>query len=228
MSQITGWFDELAYGALVIGAVFLTSGIMTIAFGILGAAARLTGGWFGRLASAYVLFFRGTPELLILFLVYYGSAITLTALARWIDPASGFVDLAPFWAGSFALALIAGAYATETFRGAFLAVGSGQMDAARALGLGPVQAFLLVRFPQVWRIALPGLGNHAISLVKDTALLSIIGLNEIMFTAKQAISLTNMPFAFYALVGIIYLVFTTILTELVRRAEVGANRHLVR
>ena len=134
--------------------------------------------------------------------------MTLTAIAKLVDPSARFVDIPPFWAGSLALALIAGAYATESFRGAFLGVERGQIDAAQSLGLNAWQVFLLVRFPQAWRIALPAFGNHMISLVKDTALVSVIGLNEIMFTAKMATSVTDKPFTMFAVVALIYLAFT--------------------
>ena len=228
MSDVVGWLDEYAWGAWVILRVFLVAAVLTIVFGILGAACRLAGGLPSRLAGAYVTFFRGTPELLILLLFYFGSAITLTAIARAIDPEAGFVDIPPFWAGSLALALIAGAYATETFRGAFLGVDRGQLDAARALGLRPRAVLLLVRLPQAWRIALPSLGNHMVSLMKDTSLVSVIGLNEIMFTAKMATSVTQAPFTMFAVVAIIYLIFTTALTAGLRALEARANRHLAK
>ena len=228
MSDVVGWLDEYAWGAFVILRVFLVGALLTVVFGLIGAAARLSGGLPSRLASAYVTFFRGTPELLVLLLFYFGSAVTLTSIARAIDPSARFVDIPPFWAGSLALALIAGAYATESFRGAFLGVERGQIDAAKSLGLNAWQVFLLVRFPQAWRIALPAFGNHMISLVKDTALVSVIGLNEIMFTAKMATSVTDKPFTMFAVVAVIYLAFTTVLTKGFRRLEARASRHLVR
>ena len=177
----------------------------------------------------YVTFFRGTPELLVLLLFYFGSAVTLTAIAKltrsiprdsWTSRPSGPAPLRS--------PLIAGAYATESFRGAFLGIERGQIDAAQSLGLSASQVFLLVRFPQAWRIALPAFGNHMISLVKDTALISVIGLNEIMFTAKMATSVTDKPFTMFAVVAIIYLAFTTVLTNGFRRLEMRASRHLVR
>ena len=228
MSDVVGWLDEYAWGAWVILRVFCVAAVLTVVFGVLGAAARLAGGWPSRIAGAYVTFFRGTPEILILLLFYFGSAVTLTAVARAIDPAAGFVDIPPFWAGSLAIALIAGAYATESFRGAFLGVDRGQLDAARALGLRPWAVLLLVRLPQAWRIALPSFGNHLVSLMKDTALVSVIGLNEIMFTAKMATSVTQAPFTMFAVVAVIYLAFTSALSAGLRWLELRANRHLVR
>ena len=228
MTDIVGWLDEYAWGAFVILRVFLVAALLTVMFGIIGAAANMAGGVSARLASVYVTFFRGTPELLILLLFYFGSAVTLTAIARAFNPEAGFLDIPPFWAGSLALALIAGAYATESFRGAFLGVPVGQLDAARALGLAGWQVLLFVRLPQAWRIALPSFGNHMISLMKDTALVSVIGLNEIMFTAKMAMSVTQKPFTMFAVVAVIYLIFTTALTHLIGMLEARANRHLAR
>ncbi|MEO1491351.1 MAG: ABC transporter permease subunit [Pseudomonadota bacterium] len=149
-------------------------------------------------------------------------------MARAFDPSAGFVDIPPFWAGSLAIALIAGAYATESFRGAFLGVDQGQLDAARALGLRPWAVLFFVRLPQAWRIALPSFGNHLVSLMKDTALVSVIGLDEIMFTAKMATSVTQAPFTMFAVVAVIYLAFTSALSTGLRLLEQRANRHLVR
>lgn len=223
---VIGWLDEFAIGAFVILRVFLVAAVLALLFGVLGAAARLSGGLYSRLASAYVTIFRGTPELLVLLLFYFGSAVTLTAIAKWLSDDSSFVDIPPFWAGALAIGLIAGAYATESFRGAFLAIPDGQRDAAESLGLTKLQVLLTVQLPQVWRIALPSIGNHMISLMKDTALISVIGLNEIMFTAKMATSVTQQPFLLFMVVALIYLAFTTLLTYLLRWAESAANRHM--
>lgn len=228
MQELVGWLDEYAWGAWVILRVFMVAAVLTLIFGVVGAAARLRGGLAGRIASAYVTFFRGTPELLILLLFYFGSAVTLTAIAKAIDPNAGFVDIPPFWAGSLALALIAGAYAAESFRGAFLGVAKGQLDAATALGMRPWMAVVFIRLPQAWRIALPSFGNHLLSLMKDTSLVSVIGLNEIMFTAKMATSVTQAPFTMFATVAVIYLVFTTLLTLSLDKLETRANRYLAR
>jgi len=142
---------------------------------------------------------------LVLLLFYFGSAVALTAIAQIFDPETKFMDFPPFWAGSFAIALIIGSYATETFRGAFLGIDPGQIEAGRALGLSSLQTFIYVRIPAMWRLALPPFGNHMLSLIKDTALISIIGMQETFFVAKQAIGTTGKPFTMYILVGVIYL-----------------------
>jgi polar amino acid transport system permease protein len=221
------WARAFAGGALVVLQIFAVGLLLTVVIGLIGASAKLSKSRPLRwLAGLYTTVFRGTPELLILLIVYFGSAITLTSLARLLDPATKFADIPPFWAGSLALGLIVGAYATETFRGAFQGVNPGQAEAGHALGLNAWQIFFYVRLPQMWRLALPTFGNHMLSLMKDTALVSIIGLEEIMYTAKIATSVTSQPFVMYAMVGVVYLLFTSALSLVVARLERHAARHL--
>ncbi|MEC8871455.1 MAG: ABC transporter permease subunit, partial [Pseudomonadota bacterium] len=177
MSAVSGWWDDFFWGSLVVVELFFVALIMTILFGLIGAGAKLSNNRVAKsIASGYTIVFRGTPEILVLLLFYFGSAIILTTIAQIFDPEIKFVDFPPFWAGSFAIALIIGSYATETFRGAFLGVDPGQIEAARALGISSLKTFIYVRIPAMWRLALPPFGNHMLSLVKDTALVAIIGL----------------------------------------------------
>ena len=227
MGAIVGWLDEFLWGSFVIFKIFLVSLLLCVSWGLIGAAAKLSPSRLAqRLAATYTTVFRATPELLVLLIVYYGSAVTLTTVVQLFSPDVKFVDIPPFWAGAFAISLIVGAYATETFRGAFLGVDYGQIEAARALGLSTAQTFFYVRMPQMWRLALPTFGNHMNSLVKDTALVSVIGLEEIMFTAEMATTVTNQPFTMYLIVAIIYLAFTSIVVASVASLERYANRHL--
>ena len=136
MADLVGWWDDFFWGSVVVAQVFFASLTMMVLFGLLGAAAKLSNSRVAqKVAAAYTVVFRGTPEILVLLLIYFGSAIALTSLAQLYDPSIAFVDIPPFWAGSFAIGLIVGAYATETFRGAFLGVDPGQIEAARALGI---------------------------------------------------------------------------------------------
>ena len=227
MDALTGWWDDFLWGSLVVVEIFFVALVMTVLFGLLGAAAKLSKSRAAKsIASAYTIVFRGTPEILVLLLFYFGSAVTLTAIAQVFDPEIKFVDIPPFWAGSFAIALIVGSYATETFRGAFLGIDPGQVEAARALGLSNLKTFVYVRIPAMWRLALPPFGNHMLSLIKDTALISIIGLEETLFVAKQAIGTTGKPFTMFIVVGAIYLGFSTVITLSVMVLERYANRHL--
>jgi len=227
VEALTGWWDDFFWGSLVVVELFVVALFLTILFGLIGAAAKLSKSRIAKsVASCYTVVFRGTPEILVLLLFYFGSAIALTAIAQVFDPEVKFVDFPPFWAGSFAIALIIGSYATETFRGAFLGVDPGQIEASRALGLSNLQTFIYVRIPAMWRLALPPFGNHMLSLIKDTALVAIIGLEETLFVAEQAIGFTGKPFTMYIVVGAIYLGFSTIITLSVIVLEKYANRHL--
>ena len=228
MDVLTGWWDDYFWGARVVGKVFLCSLGLMILFGLLGAMAKLSNSHIAhKVAGAYTVVFRGTPEILVILLLYFGSAIILTSIAQVFNPEIKFVDVPPFWAGTIAISIIVGSYATETFRGAFLGVNPGSIEAARALGMSDLQTFIYVRIPEMWRLALPPFGNHMLSLVKDTALISIIGLNETMFVAKQAITVTGKPFTMYIVVGAIYLGFSTLVTLFVMGVEKFGERTTV-
>ena len=227
MEALTGWWDDYLAGSIVVFKIFMASLSLMVIFGLIGAAAKLSNSIIAKkIANAYTIVFRGTPEILVVLLIYVGSAITLTAIAQLFDPSIKYVDVPPFWAGTFAIALIVGSYATETFRGAFLGVEPGSIEAARALGLSNLQTFIYVRIPEMWRIALPSFGNHMLSLVKDTALISIIGLNELLFVAEQATATTGKPFTMFIVVGIIYLGFSTVITLFVMGLEAYGRHHL--
>jgi polar amino acid transport system permease protein len=225
---VAGWWDEYFWGSVVVAQVFFASLSLMILFGLLGAAAKLSNSTIAqKIAGAYTVVFRGTPEILVILLLYFGSAITLTAIAQIFNPDIKFVDVPPFWAGTIAISIIVGSYATETFRGAFLGVDPGSIEAARALGMSDLQTFIYIRIPEMWRLALPPFGNHMLSLVKDTALISIIGLNETLFVAKQAITVTGKPFTMYIVVGAIYLGFSSVITLTVMGLEKFGKRTTV-
>ena len=209
----------------MVAKVFICSLGLMVLFGLLGAMAKLSNNRVAhKVAGAYTVVFRGTPEILVILLLYFGSSVILTNIAQVFNPNIKFVDVPPFWAGTIAISIIVGSYATETFRGAFLGVNPGSIEAARALGMSDLQTFIYVRIPEMWRLALPPFGNHMLSLIKDTALVSIIGLNETMFVAKQAITVTGKPFTMYIVVGAIYLGFSTIITLFVMGVEKFGNR----
>ena len=227
MDVLTGWWDDFFWGSVVVAQVFLASLVLMVIFGLIGAAAKLSSNRIAhKIANGYTIVFRGTPEILVILLLYFGSAIALTAIAQVFSPEIKFLDVPPFWAGTIAIALIVGSYATETFRGAFLGVKPGSIEAAQALGMKGFQVFFYVRVPEMWRLALPAFGNHMLSLIKDTALISIIGLNETLFVAKQAIATTGAPFIMYIMVGVIYLGFSTVITLTVMTLEYYGTRHM--
>ena len=227
MGDVVGWLDDFFWAAMVVVRVFAASLVMATLLGLIGSAAKLSKIRIAKgIANAYTIVFRGTPEMLVLLIIYFGSAITLTTIAQIFDPDIKFVDIPPFWAGALAIALVVGSYMTETFRGAFLGVDPGQVEAARALGISNFQTFIYVRTPQMWRLALPNFGNHMLSLMKDTALISVIGLEEIVFVAEMATTVTLKPFTMYFIVALIYLAISTVITLTVAGLEKYANRHL--
>jgi len=174
------------------------------------------------LAEAYTTVVRGVPDLLVIFLIYFGGTVSLSRLLG--QP----VNLDPFSAGVAALAFVFGAYATEILRGAILGVARGQVEAARALGLRPAQAFRFVILPQAWRLALPPFGNQSIILTKQTSLVSVIGLEEIMRKAQIGAGFTNEPFTYFAVAALLYLMITMAMTLALRAAEARAARGLAR
>ncbi|MGC4123298.1 MAG: ABC transporter permease [Myxococcales bacterium] len=227
MAILIGWQHDFFFGTLMVLRLFATSIILGIVFGLLGSTAKLSKNRaFRFLAQAYTVVFRGTPEMVVVLLMYFGSAIVLTRIAQIFDPDVKFVDVPPFWAGACAIGLVVGAYMTETFRGAFLSVPHGQTEAAAALGLSRAQNFFFVRLPQMWRLALPNFGNHMLTAMKDTALISVIGLQEIVFVGQMVTNLTQKPFVAFMIVALIYLAITTVITFIVGGLERYANRHM--
>lgn len=227
MADLAGWWDDYFFGAIVVLKVFIVSLILATLFGLIGSSMKLSKSKIAnKIADIYTVIFRGTPELVVLLLIYFGAATFVTSIAQLFDPSIKYVDVPAFWSGSFAIGLIVGAYMTETFRGAFLGVDGGTLEASRALGISNFSTFIYIRVPQMWRLVLPNFGNHMLSLMKDTALISIIGLEEIFFVAKLAITNTSKPFTMYIVVALFYLAMTTVITLIVVALERHANRYL--
>ena len=225
---LLGFGAQLAAGTLVTAALAAASLAGGLLLGIAGAAARMSRRRLLRTAArAYTTAVRGVPELLVVLIVYFGAAAAIGRVAALFG-FTGFFELNPFLAGVTALSLTFGAYATEVLRGAFLAVPSGQTEAAYALGLTRLRAFRHVLLPQVWRTALPGLGNLFLVLLKDTSLVSVVGLDELMRKSALAVSYTQQPFTFYLAAAVIYLAMTVVsmagMQALERRAARGMER----
>lgn len=147
---------------------------------------------------------RGLPELLVVLFIYFGSTQVLFLIT------GEYVEFSPFACGVLALSLLFASYATQTLRAALNAVPSGQRLAAMALGLGKGHIFFRIVLPQAWRYALPGLGNQWLVLLKDTALVSLIGVNEMMRQAQMASASTYQPFTWYAAAALIYLAISLV------------------
>lgn len=224
-----GWGDELAAGLLITLQLALVSLPVGLGLAFLAASASLSGVRGLRIAGkSYTTVMRGLPEILTLFVVYNGAGLLLNALAGWWDPAGGAVEFSPFLAGVIALGLVFGAFAGEVLRGAFQALDPGQVEAGLAAGMSRWQVFKRIKVPQVWRFALPGLGNLWINLLKDTALVSIIALDDLMRMTKVAAGFTKLPFNFYLAACLAYwamsLASELVLAQLERHANRGIRR----
>lgn len=205
-------------------SIGLAAMAVAVVLGLLGAwGQRSPRPWVRFTVGAYTTVIRGVPELILLLLIYYGAPTLIQDAAQ----AMGYtvrVHLNPFVAGVITIGFIYGAFATEVFRGAFNAVPEGQREAARAMGMSPLLALRRVALPQALRIALPGLGNVWMVLIKATALVSLIQLEELMRKAKIAANATHQPFTFYVLASLLFLVITIVSVAVQHRAERWANR----
>ena len=205
----TGWGDELAYGAFITISLSIATLPIGIVAGFFVALGKQSSDPLVRLsASIYTTVFRGVPELLTLFVVYYGAQYGVSAVANALFGTSFEVN--PFIAGMVALGLVLSSYASEVFLSAFRAIPVGQYEAARAVGLRPWDILRLVILPQLIRLALPGLSNLWLSLMKDTALVSVITLNDLLRQTQVAVSSTKQPFFFFTVACLIYLVLSMI------------------
>lgn len=221
------------YGPLLLAGTWVTiklallSLAVAVGLGLLGAWAKLSSSWGARLAAtAYTTLIRGVPDLVLMLLIFFSMQIYLNNLTDLVGLAP--IDIDPFGAGVLTLGFIYGAYFAETFRGAFMAVPYGQMEAATAYGMREFQIFRRVLFPQMMRHALPGIGNNWQVLLKSTALVSLIGLSDLVKVAQDAGNVTFRVFLFISLTGLIYLALTTlsngILYWLDRRYSVGVRK----
>ena len=225
---MSDYYLAILQGSLLTVGVSLASLAVATLLGLLGAAAKLSGSrplvW---LAQLYTTVVRGVPELLMMLLIFYGGAIGLNHLLELWGNQEG-VDLDPFGAGVLTIGFIYGAYMTETFRGAILAIPRGQMEAAWAFGMGRLQTFVRITLPQMVRYALPSFTNNWLVLIKATALVSLIGLHDMTYLAKQSSAAVREPFAFFLFAAALYLVFTSLslwaLRAVSRRYSLGTDK----
>ncbi|MFW8610071.1 ABC transporter permease [Rhizobium beringeri] len=200
----------LLSGALITVSVALSSLAVSLAIGLLGAWGSLSGSSFvRRVVSFYTLVVRAIPDLVLMLLIYYGGQ----AFINQIGDRTGLWDyreISTFGASVATIAFIFGAYMTETFRGAALCIPRGEIEAGIALGLPRLKQFTRIVFPQLLRYALPGIGNNWQVLMKTTALVSIIGLEDIVFNSFQAGRSSHHMFLFLAATMVAYLFMTAI------------------
>lgn len=218
-----GWvFWEGVQVTLMVG---VCAAVVAALMGLIGAWGKLSGSRAARLvAGGYTTVVRGVPELVLILLVYYGVTILLQRVLTALFGSEVLIDIDPFTAGVLTLGVIYGAFATEVFRGAFLAIPKGQIEAAYSFGMSRIQTLWRISLPQVWRFALPGLGNVWLVLIKATALMSVIQLEELLRWSDIGARNTKLPFTFYLTASFIYLGITIVSMVLQHRAEGWANR----
>jgi His/Glu/Gln/Arg/opine family amino acid ABC transporter permease subunit len=212
MAQLIEYLPLLAWGAVITIALAVIALAFATLLGGLGAAGKLGGGPVARaVVQVYTTIVRGIPDLVMLLLIYFGGQrlVNVTLGAFGAEP----VSVSPFLAGVLAIGFIYGAYLTETFRGAYMTIPRGQSEAAKALGMHNLAAVRTVIIPQLIRFALPGYANVWQVLVKSTAVVSVIGLEDLVGLADSAGKTARQPFVFFAAVLVAYLVFTWISTQ---------------
>jgi octopine/nopaline transport system permease protein len=175
------------------------------------------------LGDGYTTIFRGVPELLVIYLVYFGGSHAITRMGKAMGY-EGFLGLPPFLAGGLAVGVISGAYQAEVFRGAFMSVTRGEIEAAQAIGMSKMLRFRRIIVPQVLRYALPGLGNVWQLSLKDSALISVTGLAELMRTSQVAAGSTHDYFLFYCAGGALYLAMTALSNRVFDHAELRLGK----
>lgn len=201
-------------GTLVTLELAVLSLLLAFLIGLIGAGAKLSSNpLLSGVSTLYTTLIRGVPDLVLMLLIFFGIQIIANSIGDWLYAqydVEWYVNIDEFTAAVMTIGFIFGAYMGETFRGAFLAVERGQLEAARAFGMSGGQVFRRVLFPQMMRHALPGIGNNWQVLIKTTALASVIGLTDMVKLAKEAAGAVHEPFTFFIPVILVYLALTTV------------------
>ncbi|WP_423062291.1 ABC transporter permease [Candidiatus Paracoxiella cheracis] len=221
MTIFEGYGSLLLTGVAMTLAVSLSALVLGMLLAILTTLIELSSfQWLKKIVSGVNSLIRGLPELLVLFGIYFGGSVLLTELLNRPMQVSAFIS------GVLALALIFASYASQTLRGAFSAIPKGQAEAGKALGLSGCWVFLKILLPQAWRHALPGLSNLWLVLLKDSALVALIGLGDLMNKAQLAASTTHQPLKFYMIAACLFLILTTVSQLVLNRFIRTANKSL--
>lgn len=236
MFDLAGYGPQIFSGTVTTIELSVLSLVVSFLLGLAGASAKLSKNRALKgIATVYTTIIRGVPDLVLMLLIFYSLQIWINDLTDWLNNLQSSFDfgiqLDPFTSGVITLGFIYGAYFTETFRGAFLAVPKGQLEAARAFGMRPALVFRRILFPQMMRFALPGLGNNWQVILKATALVSIIGLSDVVRAAQSAGEATFRTFYFISIAGLVYLFLTIIsngvLLLLERKYAIGIRRAVI-
>ena len=215
----TGWGDELFYATLMTIAVSITAMFIGFLFALIFTPLKLSKNKFlNFIANSYTTIIRGVPELLVIYLFFFGGTGAVMYVAS-IFGYNEYIEINAFVTGAFAIGIISGAYSTEVFRGAIQSIDKGQFEAANVLGLNKFGKFFKIILPQTLRLAIPNLSNVWQITLKDTALISVTGLVEIMRQSRIAAGSTHEPFIFYTAAIILYLLITRLSNIFFDKAE---------
>ncbi len=220
----TGWGDELFRATLMTIAVSITAMLIGFSFAAIFTPLKLSKFKFLNLiANIYTTVIRGVPELLVIYLFFFGGSGAIMFVAS-IFGYNEYIEINAFVTGSFAIGIISGAYSTEVFRGAIQSIDKGQFEAAKVLGFSKFKQFYKIVLPQMLRLAIPNLSNVWQITLKDTSLISVTGLVEIMRQSYIAAGSTRDPLFFYSFAAVLYLVLTFISMKLINKLEVKYSR----
>ena len=220
----TGWGDELFYATLMTIAVSITAMIIGFSFAAIFTPLKLSKNKFlNLLANSYTTVIRGVPELLVIYLFFFGGTGAVMYVAS-IFGYNEYIEINAFVTGAFAIGIISGAYSTEVFRGAVQSIDKGQFEAANVLGLGKFGKFFKIILPQTLRLAIPNLSNVWQITLKDTSLISVTGLVEIMRQSYIAAGSTRDPLFFYSFAAVLYLLLTFLSMKLINRLEIKYSK----
>ena len=220
----TGWGDELFYATLMTVAVSITAMIIGFSFAAIFTPLKLSKNrLLNFIANSYTTVIRGVPELLVIYLFFFGGTGAVMYVAS-IFGYNEYIEINAFITGAFAIGIISGAYSTEVFRGAVQSIDKGQFEAAKVLGLSKFAQFFKIILPQVLRLAIPNLSNVWQITLKDTSLISVTGLVEIMRQSYIAAGSTRDPLFFYSFAAVLYLLLTYLSMKLINRLEIKYSR----
>ena len=220
----TGWGDELFYATLMTIAVAITAMLIGFLFALIFTPLKLSKNKFLNLiANSYTTVIRGVPELLVIYLLFFGGTGAVMYVAS-IFGYNEYIEINAFITGAFSIGIISGAYSTEVFRGAIQSIDKGQFEAANVLGLNKFGKFFKIILPQTLRLAIPNLSNVWQITLKDTSLISVTGLVEIMRQSYIAAGSTRDPLFFYSFAAVLYLLLTFLSMKLINKLELKYSR----
>ena len=220
----SGWGDELFIATLMTLAVSITAMVIGFIFALIFTPLKLSKSKFlNTIANFYTTVIRGVPELLVIYLFFFGGSSAIMFVAS-IFGYNDYIEINAFLTGAFSIGIISGAYSTEVFRGAIQSIDKGQFEASNVLGFNKFTRFYKIIMPQMLRLSIPNLSNVWQITLKDTSLISVTGLVEIMRQSYIAAGSTRDPLLFYTVAAILYLSLTFLSMKIINKMELKYNK----